>query len=84
MNMVRSMLKGKNLPKELWEETVYTTAYLLNMCPIKKLEKVTPEEAWSVFKQNLNHLRVFGSITYRHVSGQLRKRLDDKGEVMIL
>lgn len=33
---------------------------------------------------HLNHLKVFGSIAYRHAPGQLRKKLDDKGEVMIL
>lgn len=48
-----------------------------------KLDNVTPEEAWSGFKPNLNHLRVFDSIAYRHVPGQLRKKLDDKGEMMI-
>src|SRR4051812_15258596 len=78
------MLKGKNLPKELWGETVSTTAYLLNRCLIKKLEKITPEEAWSTFKLNQNHLRVFDFVAYRHISGQLRKKMDNKGEMMIL
>ncbi|XP_073221583.1 uncharacterized protein [Cicer arietinum] len=44
MNIVRNMLKWKNLPKELWGEAVATAAYVLNRCPTKKLEKVTPEE----------------------------------------
>lgn len=57
---------------------------MLNECPINKLEKVTPKEAWSGFKSNLNHLRVLGYITYRHDPGQLRKKLDYKGEMMIL
>src|SRR4051812_42084549 len=43
MNMVRSMLCGKKLPKELWGEAVSTATYLLNRCPTKKLEKITPE-----------------------------------------
>ena len=30
INMVRSMLKGKRLSKELWGEVVSTTSYLLN------------------------------------------------------
>ncbi|XP_058775646.1 uncharacterized protein LOC131649925 [Vicia villosa] len=83
MNMVRSMLSGKSLPKELWGEAVSTATYLLNRCPTKKLEKLTPEEAWCGFKPNLSHLRVFGSVAYKHVPGQLRKKLDDKGEEMI-
>ena len=32
MNMVRSMLKGKNLPKEFWGEAVSTATYILNRC----------------------------------------------------
>lgn len=84
MNMVRSVLKGKKFSNELWGEALSIISYLLNMCPTKKLKNVTLEEAWSGFKPNLNHLRIFGSIAYRHVPGQLRKKLDDKGEVMIL
>lgn len=84
MNMVRTMLKGKNLPKELWGETVSTAAYLLNRCPTKKLEKITPEEVWSEFKPSLSHLRIFGSVAFRHILGQLRKKLDDKGEKLLL
>lgn len=41
MDMVRSMMKGKNLPKELWGEEVSTTACLLNRCQIKKLKIIT-------------------------------------------
>ena len=82
--MVRSMLKGKNMLKELWGEAVSITAYLLNRFATKKLENVTLEEAWSRFKPNMNHLKVFGSIAYRYVPGQIRKKLDEKGEVMIL
>lgn len=84
MNMVRSALKRENFPKELRGEAVSITVYLLNRCPIKKLEKVTFEEAWSGFKPNLNHLRVFGFVAYQHILGQHIKKLDDKGEMMIL
>lgn len=54
------------------------------MYPTKRLESVTLKEAWSGFEPNLNHLRVFGSVAYEHLPGQLRKKMDDKGEVMIL
>lgn len=84
MNMVRSMLNRKNMSKELWGEAVSIIAYLLNRCPTKKFENLTLEKAWSGFNPNLIHFRVFGSIAYQHVLGQLRKKLDDKGEVVIL
>jgi hypothetical protein len=84
MNMVRCMLKGKNLPKELWGEAVSTATYTLNMCPTKRLNGVTPEEIWSGNKPNVSHMRVFGSLAYKHVLDQLRKKLDDKSTMMIL
>ncbi|XP_058763573.1 uncharacterized protein LOC131637024 [Vicia villosa] len=62
--MVRNMLKRKNFPKELWGEAVSTNAYLLIMCPAKKLGKITLDKAWSIFKSNLNNLRVFNSKDY--------------------
>ncbi|GAU30981.1 hypothetical protein TSUD_104950 [Trifolium subterraneum] len=57
MNMVRSMLNGKHLPKELWGEVVSTATYILNRCPTKKLEGITPEECWSGIKPSLTHLK---------------------------
>lgn len=84
MNMVRSMLKCKNLPKYLWGEAASTAVYLLNRCPTKRLKGITSEEAWSGSKPDVSHLRIFGSICYKHVPDQLRRKLDDKGEQMIL
>ncbi|GAU34193.1 hypothetical protein TSUD_162940 [Trifolium subterraneum] len=84
MNMVRSMLNGKHLPKELWGEVVSTATYILNRCPTKKLEGTTPEECRSGIKPSLSHLKVFGSIAHRHVPDQLRRKLDDKSSQMVL
>ena len=84
LNMVRSMLKSKNLPKYLWGEAMNTAAYILNRSPTKKVENMTPEEAWTGAKPCVSHLRAFGSICYRHVPDQVRTKLDDKGERMIL
>lgn len=84
MNLVRRILNGKILPKELWGEKVSTTAYLLNICLRKKLKNITPEEYWSGFYPSLSHLEVFDLVAYRHVPDQLKKKLDDKGEKMIL
>lgn len=68
MNMVRSMLKGKHLPNELLGEVVSIATYILNKCPTKKLEGITPEECWYAIKPSLSHLNIFGSIAHRHVS----------------
>ncbi|WVZ19823.1 hypothetical protein V8G54_007145 [Vigna mungo] len=59
-------------------------AYLLNRSPTRVLENTTPEEAWTGFKPFASHLRVFGSVYYKHVPNERRKKLDDKSEVLIL
>lgn len=67
MNMTRSMLKSKNLPKFLWGEAVSTAVYILNRCPTKRLDGITPEEAWTGSRPNVSHFKVFGSICNRHI-----------------
>lgn len=79
LNMARSMLKGKMLPKEFWAEAVSTAVYLLNRCPTKNVRGVTPEEAWSTHKPSANHLRVFGCVAYAKIPEARRTKLDDKG-----
>ena len=45
----------------------------------------TLHEAWTGSKPNISHLIVFfGSMCFRHVPEQLRKKLDDRSEVMVL
>ena len=58
--------------------------YILNKCPTKRLQGYTPEEAWSEKKPSVSHFRIFGSLCFRHVPEQNRKKLDDKAEPMIL
>jgi hypothetical protein len=83
MDMTRCMLKEKKLPASFWGEAVTTACYVLNRCPTKKLDKV-PEAIWSGTTPSVKHLRVFGSLCYRHVPDQKRKKLDDKSETLIL
>lgn len=37
MNMVRSLLKSKNMPKELWSEAIDCGVYLSNCCPTRSI-----------------------------------------------
>lgn len=62
MEMARSMLYEKGLPKTFWAEAVYTAVYLLNRCPTKAVQNKTPIEAWSGQKPSARHRRVFGCI----------------------
>ncbi|GKU93722.1 hypothetical protein SLEP1_g7290 [Rubroshorea leprosula] len=84
MEMARSMLFEKNLPKKFWAEAVHTVVYLLNGLPTRAVEGKTPIEAWFGLKPSAYHLKVFGSICYMHVPATRRTKLDEKVEMGIL
>ena len=84
INMVRSMLLEKQVPKNFWPETVNWTAHVLNRSPILGMKDMTPEEAWSGVKPNVDYFRVFGCIGHVHVSDNKRKKLDDKSFQCVL
>ncbi|WJX12170.1 hypothetical protein P8452_02697 [Trifolium repens] len=44
---------------------------------------MVPEEVWSKSKPSVNHLKVFGSLCYKHVPDAKRKKLEDKSVPMI-
>ena len=61
-----------------------TTTYLLNRCPTKRLKEKVPEEVWFGRKPLVSHLRIFGSLCYKHIADAKRRKLEDKSEPMIL
>ena len=83
MSCVRSMLKEKNLPLELWAEAVNTCVYVPNRSYTKSLKDETPYEKWSGRKPYVDHLRVFGSVVHVKSTRKLNK-LEDRSTVMIL
>ena len=84
LNMARSMLKDKDLPKRFWAEAVQCAVYLLNRCPTRSLKSKTPQEAWTTYKPGVAHLRVFGCIAYAKVPEANRTKLEEKGVKCIL
>lgn len=84
MNMVRSMLSSRKVPKVFWAEAVNWTFYVLNRCPTHAVKDITPQEAWSGVKPNVEHFRVWGSISHAHISDEKRGKLDDKSTPCIL
>ena len=77
-------MKGKGMPHYLWGEATSTVVYILNRCSTKRLQGYTPEKAWSEKKPSVSHFRIFGSLCFKHVPEQIRKKLDCKVEPMIL
>ena len=83
LDMARSMLKSKKLPKEFWAEAVACAVYLSNISPTRSVWGKTLQEAWSRRKPSISHLRVFRSIAHVHVPDEKRTKLDDKSESFI-
>lgn len=57
---------------------------MLNRSPTLAVKDMTPEEAWSGIKPNVDYFRVFGCIGHVHVSDSKRKKLDDKSFQCVL
>jgi hypothetical protein len=83
MEMAKSMLHEKGLPKAFWAEAVYTVVYLMNRCPTKAVWDKTPFEAWSGRKPSIKHLKVFGCICYVQIPKEKRYKLDETSEKCI-
>ncbi|CAA6675444.1 unnamed protein product [Spirodela intermedia] len=79
----RSMLKAKGLPGWFWGEAVATAVYLLNRCPTKSVDGMTPFEVWHGKKPAVHHLKVFGCIAYVLNTTPHLKKLEDHGRKMI-
>lgn len=43
-----------------------------------------PHEAWSRLKPSVGHVKIFGSLCFRHVPEQLRRKLDDRRRAMVI
>jgi hypothetical protein len=84
VNVVRCMLKEKNYPKEFWGDAVVCAVYLLNRFTTKRLQKITPEEAWSMKKPRVDHLIIFGSVAYAEIQEEKRTKIEDKSQKYIL
>ena len=78
MNMVRSMLARKNVPKTFWPEVVNWGVHILNRSPTLAVQNTTPKEAWNEHTPAVGHFRIFGSLAYAHVPDQKRSKLEDR------
>ena len=68
MNMVRSILSEKKVSKNFWPEAINWTVHVVNRSPTVVIKDMTPEEAWSGVKPNVDYFRIFGCIGHVHVS----------------
>ena len=78
------MLIDSNLPHKFWVEALSTAAYLKNRSPTKAIDGMTPFEAWTGKKLEVNHLHIFGCEAFAHISKDERHKLDSKTRKCIL
>jgi len=76
MERVQCMLDDAGLSKMYWAFAVSVVVYLKNRTPTRSIVSQTPFEAWHGKEPFLNHLRVFGCLTFVHVPKEKRKKLD--------
>eukprot|EP00257_Ricinus_communis_P022462 XP_015582191.1 uncharacterized protein LOC107262222 [Ricinus communis] len=82
LNLVRSTLSEKKVPKPFWPEAVKWVIYVLNRSPTAALSDMTPEEAWSEKKASVVHFRIFECVGHVHIPDATRKKLEDKSVKM--
>ncbi|GKC58826.1 copia-type polyprotein [Tanacetum coccineum] len=78
LNMVRSMLNARNVPKKFWPEALNWCIHILNRSPTAALEDCTPEEKWSNRKPSVGYFRIFGCVVHVHIPKEKRKKLDNR------
>ncbi|GAA0163301.1 hypothetical protein LIER_19200 [Lithospermum erythrorhizon] len=83
MNMVRSMLSAKKMPKAFWTEAVLWTFHILNKCPTLAVKNATPQEAWSNVKPSVDHFKIWGCLAHTHVPEVKRDKLDKRSSICI-
>ncbi|PNY05965.1 putative copia-type polyprotein [Trifolium pratense] len=69
---------GQIVTKTFWAEAVNWSIHILNRSPTLAVKNITPQEAWSKVRPSVDHLRIFGCISYAHVPNEKRTKLDDK------
>ncbi|GAU43961.1 hypothetical protein TSUD_283880 [Trifolium subterraneum] len=84
LNIVRSMLACRNVPKSFWPEALKWAAYVMNRSPTSSVRDMTPEEAWSGVKPSVKHFRTFGCLAYAHVPYSQRRKLDNRSITCVL
>jgi hypothetical protein len=78
------MLHDQSLPLYLWAEACATAVYLQNRSPHRILGKMTPEEAFTGRRPDVEHIRIFGCSTFSHVPSERRTKLDPTTQQGIL
>jgi hypothetical protein len=78
------MLHDQALPFFLWSEACSTVVYLQNKSPHRSLGRNTPKEAFTRSRPDVEHLCIFGCLTFSHIPSKKRTKLEPTEEKGIL
>lgn len=81
--MTRSIMKHMSVPNYLWGEAIRHATYLINRVGTRALINQTPYEALKKRKPNVEHLRVFGCVSYAKVEFPHLRKLDDRSRILV-
>lgn len=78
VTMKDSLLIDSGLPNDFWAETVGTANYLRNRLSTRSKNhgKMIPEESWTGRRQDLQHVRIFGSLVLANIPEEKRSKSD--------
>ena len=78
--MATCMMEAKDLRPKFWVEAIKCASYIQNRVPHRKLDGITPFEAWSGHKPNVTQFRIFGSKAWARIPIEKRKDLQPKSK----
>lgn len=76
-------MKHMHVPNYMWGEATRHSTYMLNRVATRALKERTPYEAYREKKPRIDHIRVFGCISYAKVEAKLLKKLDDRTRMLV-
>ena len=78
VTMKDAMLIDSGLPNDFWAEAMETANYLRNRLPTRSRShgELIPEEACTDKRQNLSHIRIFGSLVLANIPDEKRSKSD--------
>ena len=72
------MLMDADLPKSYWWDALQYTTFLYNCSPMRSLEDMTLEEAWSRNKPDISCVHIFGYYAFIHILEKMQDKLAAK------
>lgn len=78
MEVARTMMFDKNVPKHFLGDVVVTACYLINRLPTKCLKDISPYKVLNKIKTSIDFLKVFGCVCYVHIPDDQRNKQPPK------